>query len=334
MGRRGGSHAGTLTKLSMKFLATKGFCNKHSPFCPHLFLREGSLDGRICFSSSFIFFFLEPDTWTHFHSSTPNTFPHQCWISLYNIHSIPWKCRAFSEDLIYGNIIIGGYHVLVSMIMWHSLNMSNLGSRKLQTFFSVFKAAYNWTPRREQLRKWKTQWLRQRTGLSKRWYTSEAEEWAHPHLQPLAPPPSIDLGALLLGRIEIYTNSTLTMIRLYMAVMWIWNEIKEMYTLVDKTLPRVKNDHCSWGLIRFGSPGTENRGKDHTHIQRLKDRKWLSLSSIVSWTQTFNRAMKYCYCLPGPLMSMSIEMLVNNQRGRKQVIESFLNNFSFFKHMN
>lgn len=170
MGRRGGSHAGTLTKLSMKFLATKGFCKEHSPFCPHLFLREGSLDGRICFSSSFIFFFLEPDTWTHFHSCTPNTFPQQCWISLCNIHRIPWKCRAFSEDLIYGNIIIGGYHALVSMIMWHSLNMSNLGSRKLQTFFNVFKAAYNWTPRREQLRKWKTQWLRQRIGLSKRWY--------------------------------------------------------------------------------------------------------------------------------------------------------------------
>lgn len=273
MGLWEGSHTGTLTKLSMKFLAAKGFCNKLSLFCPHLFLREGSLDKRVLFS--FFFFFLEPDTWTHFHSCAPNRFPQQCLISLCNIHSIPWKCRASSEDLIYGNnIAIGGYHIPMSLIMWNSLIMSNLGSMRHQLFFHVFKAACNWTSRRGMEMEMENTVTEQRPGLPKRWYI---RGWpmgiSIPAISSLT---SSDRSGSItpwqnrnLGK---HTDCTLTMIRLYktdkvlhlihfysnfwrapfdgsMAVMQIWNVIKEMCALVDKTMTKVKNDY-SWGLIR------------------------------------------------------------------------------------
>lgn len=138
-----GRRADTLTKLSMKFLAAKGFYNKLSPFCPHLFPREGSLDERVLFFCCCSF--LKLDTWTHFHSSA---MPYGVQ-SLCNIHSTPWKCRAFSEEQIYGkNIAIGRYHGPMALIIWNSINMSNLVPGWHQVFFSIFKAARRWMTRK------------------------------------------------------------------------------------------------------------------------------------------------------------------------------------------
>lgn len=80
---------------------------------------------------------------------------------------------------------------------------------------------------------------------------------------------------------------------------------------------------------RNGSPGTESSGKDHKHIQKPKDPKWLSLSSIVSWTRTCNHPHGTQFVSVRPTEVPEFYD-VCKQRGKRELVHLSSPTLSFF----